>query len=57
MPYVRIQSKAGRTPEQKEALAQAIIEQMVNQDYASKESIRVIFEDMAKEDFYSGADE
>jgi 4-oxalocrotonate tautomerase len=56
MPFVRIQSKEGRTPEQKEALAKAIIESMIDQGYANKEAISVIFEDMAKEDFYSGKD-
>ena len=52
MPFVRIQSKEGRTPEQKEALAKAIIETMIEQGYANKDAIRVIFE----EDFYSGKD-
>lgn len=56
MPFVRIQSKEGRTPEQKETLAKAIIESMIDQGYANKEAISVIFEDMAKEDFYSGED-
>lgn len=56
MPFIRIQSKAGRTPEQKEALAKAIIDTMAEQGYANKESIRVIYEDMASEDFYSGDD-
>ena len=56
MPFVRIQSKEGRTPEQKEALAKAIIESMIDQGYANKDAIRVIFEDMAKDDYYSGDD-
>lgn len=56
MPFVRIQSKEGRTPEQKEALAKAIIETMIEQGYANKDAIRVIFEDMAKDDYYSGDD-
>lgn len=56
MPFVRIQSKAGRTPEQKEAVAKAIIEIMAEQEYASKESVRVIFEDMASEDYHTGED-
>lgn len=56
MPFVRIQLKAGRTPDQKKELAEAIIKQMDETKFATKESIRVIFEDMAPEDLYSGAD-
>ncbi len=56
MPFVRIQAKAGRTKEQKEALAKTIINTMEEQGFASRESIRVIYEDMAQEDFYSGRD-
>lgn len=56
MPFVRIQLKAGRTPEQKKELAEAIIKQMDESNFASKESVRVIFEDMQPEDFYSGED-
>lgn len=54
MPFVRIQLKAGRTPEQKKELAEAIIKTMDESKFAPKESVRVIFEDMASEDFYSG---
>lgn len=56
MPFIRIQSKEGRTPSQKENLAKGIIELMVEQGYANKDAIRVIFEDMAAEDYYSGED-
>lgn len=54
MPFVRIQLKEGRTPEQKSELAKAIIEKMDELNFAVPESVRVIYEDMAPEDFYSG---
>lgn len=57
MPFVRIQLKAGRTPEQKKELAEAIIKTMDESAFAPKESVRVIFEDMQPEDFYSGQDQ
>lgn len=55
MPYVRIQLKAGRTEAQKKELAEAIVDKMTELDFASREAIRVIYEDMLPEDFYSGA--
>lgn len=54
MPFVRIQLKAGRTPEQKEELAKEIIDTMERLDFAAPETVRVIYEDIAPEDFYSG---
>lgn len=54
MPFVRIQLKAGRTPEQKEELAKAIIAKMEELNFASPEAVRVIYEDMAPEDYYTG---
>lgn len=54
MPFVNIQLKEGRTPAQKKEVAEAIIDLMDQLDFAKAESIRVIFEDMAKEDFYQG---
>lgn len=54
MPFVRIQLKAGRTEAQKQELAEAIIEKMMELDFASPEAIRVIYEDMLPEDYYSG---
>lgn len=54
MPFVRIQLKAGRTEEQKAKLAKEIIDLMDNSDFADREAIRVIFEDMADHDYYSG---
>ncbi|MDE1549088.1 tautomerase family protein [Jeotgalibaca caeni] len=56
MPFVRIQLKEGRTPEQKKELAEAIVNTMDELKFASRETIRVIYEDMAPEDLYSGAD-
>ncbi|MBG9981907.1 tautomerase family protein [Aerococcaceae bacterium DSM 111020] len=56
MPFVRIQLKAGRTPEQKETLAKEIIELMTRTDFASKDSIRVIYEEMEPENFYRWED-
>ncbi|UUX34216.1 tautomerase family protein [Fundicoccus culcitae] len=54
MPFVRIQLKEGRTPRQKEALAKGIIVLMEEQKFADSKAIKVIFEDMAPEDFYDG---
>lgn len=56
MPFVRIQAKGGRSPQQKEKLAQAIIELMEEQGFAKREVIKIIFEDMAPQDYYEGAD-
>ena len=56
MPFVRIQLKEGRSAKQKEALAKEIINTMDNTDFASKDTVRVIFEEMKSEDFYSGKD-
>lgn len=55
MPFVRIQLKEGRTPEQKKELAEAIVKTMEDLDFASREGIRVIYEDMAEADYYNGA--
>ncbi len=52
MPFVRIQLKTGRTPEQKATLAKEIIELMSQSQFAPKESIRVIYEEMEPENFY-----
>lgn len=54
MPFVKIQAKEGRTAEQKAELAKAIMDVMEEKEFASREAIRVIFEDMAEEDYYSG---
>lgn len=54
MPFVRIQLKEGRTAEQKQELAQAIVEAMEQQKFAPAENVRVIYEEMAPENFYPG---
>lgn len=54
MPFVRIQLKSGRTPEQKEEVAKEIIELMDRLDFAKPETVRVIYEDMLPENFYKG---
>lgn len=54
MPFVRIQLKSGRTEAQKKELAEAILDKMTELDFASREAIRIIYEDMADEDYYSG---
>lgn len=54
MPFVRIQLKAGRTTQQKEELAKEIIDTIERLDFASRESVRVIYEEMLPEDFYRG---
>ncbi|MRI85310.1 tautomerase family protein [Fundicoccus ignavus] len=56
MPYVRIQLKSGRTEEQKAKLAKEIIDLMEETDFAKRDAIRVIFEDMLPHDLYSGAE-
>ena len=55
MPFVRIQLKEGRTAEQKEKMAEEIIEIVHKYGSATRESVRVIYEEMASENFYSGA--
>ena len=54
MPFVRIQLKSGRTEAQKKELAEAILDKMTELDFASREAIRIIYEEMADEDYYSG---
>ena len=56
MPFVRIQLKEGRTAEQKQKMAEEIIEIIHKHGDARREGIRVIYEEMASENFYSGAD-
>lgn len=56
MPFVRIQLKEGRTTEQKEKMAEEIIEIVHKYGSATRESVRVIYEEMAPENFYSGSD-
>lgn len=52
MSFVRIQLKANRTPEQKEASVKEIIDVMDRLDFDSRESVRVIYKDMLPENYY-----
>lgn len=54
MPFVNIQLKEGRTAEQKEDLAKKIVEYMTETNFASKDAIHVIFEDLKDGDYYPG---
>lgn len=54
MPFVRIQLKEGRSTEQKKKMAEEIIEVIHKHGDAKRESIRVIYEEMAPENFYKG---
>lgn len=56
MPFVRIQLKEGRSIKQKKKMAQEIVEIVHKYGDAKKESIRVIYEEMAPENFYKGTD-
>lgn len=52
MPFVRIQLKSGRTSDQKKELAKEIINTIEKLDFATRESVRVIYEEMLPENFY-----
>lgn len=54
MPFIRIQLKEGRTAELKKKVAEEIIDVLDRNGMAQPESVRVIYEDMAPEDFYTG---
>lgn len=56
MPFIRIQAKEGRSPELKAKVAERIIEVMVEAGFAQPQAIRVIYEDMASHDYYTGQD-
>lgn len=48
MPYVKIDMLKGRTPEQKAALARAITDAFVEHAGAKRESVWVVFDDVAR---------
>jgi 4-oxalocrotonate tautomerase len=48
MPYVKVEMFAGRTPQQKAALSKAITEAFVEHGGAKRESVWVVFDDVAK---------
>lgn len=54
MPFIRIQLKEGRPAELKQKVAEEIIDVLDRNGMAKPESVRVIYEDMAPEDFYTG---
>lgn len=54
MPFVRIQLLEGRTPEQKKKMAEEIIEIMHKHGHANPESVHVIYEELALEDYHYG---
>lgn len=54
MPYVKIELVKGRTEAEKAAVAKAITEAMVTHAGAKPETVWVVFQDVAKEDWASG---
>ncbi|MDO9353800.1 MAG: 4-oxalocrotonate tautomerase [Solirubrobacteraceae bacterium] len=56
MPIIRVEMFEGRTLEQKRALAEAITAAVVEHADAPRQSVRVIFTDMAKEDWAVGGE-
>ncbi len=56
MPFVKIQLIAGRTAEQKAELAKEIIDTMERLDFAKRESVKIIYEDMDTDDYYQDKD-
>ena len=53
MPFVRIQLNEGRTADQKQKMAEEIIEIIHKYGDARREGIQVIYEEMASENYYS----
>lgn len=51
MPYVKIDMFEGRTPDQKAALARAITDAFVEHAGAKRESVWVVFDDVARKDW------
>ncbi|WP_240233312.1 2-hydroxymuconate tautomerase [Devosia lacusdianchii] len=51
MPYVKIDMLEGRTPDQKAALARAITDAFVEHAAAKRESVWVVFDDVARKDW------
>lgn len=56
MPYVKIEMNAGRTPEQKAALARAITDAFVEHAGAKRESVWVVIDDVAKSNWAIGGE-
>jgi len=51
MPYVKIEMLAGRTAEQKAALAKAVTDAFVDHAGAKRESVWVVFDDVARDNW------
>lgn len=51
MPYIKIEMNEGRTPEQKAALARAITDAMVEHAGAKRESVWIVFDDVARQNW------
>ena len=51
MPYIKIEMNEGRTPEQKAALARAITDGMVEHAGAKRESVWIVFDDVARQNW------
>ena len=54
MPTIRVELFAGRTPEQKAALAQALTEATVKTLGCSTDAVEVLFFDIQKHDWATG---
>ncbi|MEY8443110.1 2-hydroxymuconate tautomerase [Lactococcus ileimucosae] len=52
MPFVHVELVEGRSAEVKAALAKEIMEVVMKHTGAPRETIYVIYDDMAKENFY-----
>jgi len=54
MPYVRVEMLAGRSEDQKAAMAKAITDALVDHGSAKPDTVFVVFEDVRKEDWAVG---
>lgn len=54
MPYVKIEMVKGRSEDEKAAVARAVTDALVTHAGARPESVWVIFQDVAREDWASG---
>jgi 4-oxalocrotonate tautomerase len=54
MPWVKIDLTEGRTPEQKQAAAQAITDAMVKHCGCPPESVSIVFNDVSNENWAFG---
>ena len=54
MPYVRIELVAGRSEDQKAAIAAAVTQAMVEHGGANPQSVWVVFDDVQKQNWATG---